>query len=184
MIVLETTIPDLLIIQPKIHNDKRGYFLESFKNSEFKSNHFPTTFVQQNQAKSSKGVLRGLHYQLIYPQGKLVWVSSGSVLDVAVDIRKGSPTFGKFESCVLDDKDHKRFYIPEGFAHGYYVLTETAVFHYMCTQIYHPEDEYGVLWNDSDVSINWPSGEKIVSDRDCKWSNLEEIDPKKLPDYK
>ena len=184
MIVLETSIPDLLIIQPKIQNDKRGYFLEAFKNSEFKLNHLPIDFVQQNQSKSSKGVLRGLHYQLTYPQGKLVWVSSGSVLDVAVDIRKGSPTFGKFESYVLDDKDHKRLYVPEGFAHGYYVLTETAVFHYMCTQIYHPEDEYGVLWSDSNISINWSSGEKIVSDRDNKWSNLEEIDPKKLPNYK
>ena len=184
MVLKETSIPDLLIIQPKIHKDKRGYFLESFKNSDFKLNDLPTNFVQQNQSKSSKGTLRGLHYQLNYSQGKLVWVTLGSVLDVAVDIRKGSPTFGKYESFIIDDKDHKRLYVPEGFAHGFYVLSEEAIFQYMCTQIYHPEDEYGMLWNDSDISIDWPSGEKIVSDRDNKWPNLKEIDPKKLPDYK
>ena len=184
MVLKETSIPDLLIIKPKMHNDKRGYFLESFKNSDFKLNGLPTNFVQQNQSKSYKGTLRGLHYQLNYSQGKLVWVTLGSVLDVAVDIRKGSPTFGKYESFIIDDKEHKRLYIPEGFAHGFYVLSEEAIFQYMCTDIYHPEDEYGVLWNDPAISINWPKGQKIVSDRDNKWSNLEEIDPKKLPNYK
>ena len=182
MIVEKTSILDLQILKPNLHVDNRGYFLESFKNSEFELNGLPTNFVQQNQSKSTKDTLRGLHYQLNYAQGKLVWVSLGSVFDVAVDIRKGSPTFGKYESFILDDIDHKRLYIPEGFAHGFYVLSDKAIFQYMCTQIYHPEDEYGILWNDHDISINWPDGEKIVSDRDKKWSNLDEIDPKKLPD--
>ena len=183
MIVNETTLPDLLIFKPNIYVDNRGYLLESFKSSEFDLNGLPTNFVQQNQSKSSKGILRGLHYQLNHAQGKLVWVSLGSVLDVAVDIRRNSPTFGKYESFILDDKDHKRLYIPEGFAHGFYVLSDEAIFQYMCTQIYHPEDEFGVLWNDPSLSINWPDGEKIVSDRDKKWSILDEIDPKKLPQY-
>jgi len=177
---IKTKFRDLVVIESKVHNDNRGFFKEIFKKNKF--NKF--NFVFACASSSKKNVFRGFHFQSKFAQGKYLTVLKGKVLDVAVDIRKGSPTFGKFESCVLDDKDHKRLYIPEGFAHGYYVLTEIAVFQYMCTQIYHPEDEYGVLWNDSDVSINWPSGEKIVSDRDCKWSNLEEIDPKKLPDYK
>ena len=118
-----------------------------------------------------------------YAQGKLVWVSLGSVLDIALDIRIGSPTFGKYASFMLDDKDHQRLYIPKGFAHGFCVLSQEAIFQYMCTEVYHPEDEYGVLWNDPEISINWPNGEKIVSDRDTKWPNLNEIDPKKLPKY-
>ena len=129
-------------------------------------------------------MIRGLHIQKKVNQAKYVSVVKGRIFDVVLDLRKKSKTFGKSFKIILSAKNATSLYIPEGFAHGYYVLTETAVFHYMCTQIYHPEDEYGVLWNDSDVSINWPSGEKIVSDRDCKWSNLEEIDPKKLPDYK
>ena len=179
----EMIIPDLQIIKPKINKDNRGYFLESFKSSEFELNGLPTNFVQQNQSKSKKNILRGLHYQLNYGQGKLVWVSSGSILDVSIDIRIGSPTFGKYVSFVLDDKKHERLYIPEGFAHGFCVLSEEAILHYMCTQTYHPEDEYGVLWNDPKISINWPDGEKIVSDRDKKWPNLNEIDPQKLPKY-
>ena len=179
----ETIIPDLEIIKPKINGDNRGYFLESFKSPEFELNGLPTNFVQQNQSKSKKNILRGLHYQLNYAQGKLVWVSLGSVLDIALDIRIGSPTFGKYASFMLDDKDHQRLYIPKGFAHGFCVLSQEAIFQYMCTEVYHPEDEYGVLWNDPEISINWPNGEKIVSDRDTKWPNLNEIDPKKLPKY-
>ena len=183
MIVKKTRIPGLLIVEPEVHVDNRGYFLESFKCSDFELNGLPTNFVQQNQSKSKKGTLRGLHYQLNYPQGKFVWVSLGSVMDIAVDIRKNSPTFGKYESFILNDKVHKRLYIPEGFAHGYYVLSDKAVFQYMCTEVYHPEDEYGVLWNDPEISINWSDGEKIISDRDKKWHSLKKIDPEKLPKY-
>ena len=184
MIINKTSIPDLLIIQPNINNDDRGYFFESYKYSDFKSNDLPTSFLQQNQSKSKRGVLRGLHYQLEYGQDKLVWVSQGEVMDVAVDIRKDSPTFGRYETCILDDKNHKRFFIPKGFAHGYYVLSEIAIFQYMCTEIYHSEDEYGLIWDDPDVNINWPNGEKLVSDKDRKLPYLKQIEMKKLPIYK
>ena len=184
MIINKTSIPDLLIIQPNINNDDRGYFFESYKYSDFESNDLPTSFLQQNQSKSKKGVLRGLHYQLQYGQDKLVWVSQGEVMDVAVDIRKNSPTFGHYESLILNDKNHYRFYIPKGFAHGYYVLSEIAIFQYMCTEIYHPKDEYGLIWNDPDVNINWPNGEKLVSDKDRKLPCLNQIETKKLPLYK
>ena len=184
MIINKTSIPDLLIIQPNINNDDRGYFFESYKYSDFKSNDLATSFLQQNQSKSKKGVLRGLHYQLQYGQDKLVWVSEGEVMDVAVDIRKDSPTFGHYESLILNDENHYRFYIPKGFAHGYYVLSEIAIFQYMCTEIYHSEDEYGLIWDDPDVNINWPNGEKLVSDKDRKLPYLKQIETKKLPVYK
>jgi len=184
MIINETSIPGLLIIQPNIHEDNRGYFIESYKHSEFESNGLRTDFMQQNQSESIKGVLRGLHYQLNYVQGKLAWVSQGKVMDIALDIRKDSPTFGHYESIILDDESHKRFYIPEGFAHGYYVLSEKAIFQYMCTEIYHPEDECGILWNDSDISIKWPDGDKLVSDSDKQLPSFKEINPKNLPTFK
>jgi len=181
MIFKKTSIPDLLIIQPKIHNDDRGYFFESYKNSDFELNNLPTRFLQQNQSKSTKGVLRGLHYQLKYGQDKLVWVSQGEVMDVVVDIRKDSATFGHYESIILNDKNHYRFYIPKGFAHGYYVLSEIAIFQYMCTEIYHPEDEYGISWNDPEININWPNGKKLISKKDIKLPCLKDIETKKLP---
>ena len=181
MIINKTSIPDLLIIEPKINSDNRGYFFESYKYSDFELNNLPTRFLQQNQSKSSKNVLRGLHYQLQYGQDKLVWVSQGEVMDVAVDIRKDSPTFGHYESLILNDENHYRFYIPKGFAHGYYVLSEIAIFQYMCTEIYHPEDEYGVAWNDPEININWPNREKLISDKDLKFPFLKDIETIKLP---
>jgi dTDP-4-dehydrorhamnose 3,5-epimerase len=184
MIIDKTSIPGLLIIKPNIYEDNRGYFIESYKHSDFVSNGLRTDFLQQNQSESSVGVLRGLHYQLKYGQGKLVWVVKGKVMDIAVDIRKDSPTFGQYESIILDDESHKRLYIPEGFAHGFYVLSEKAIFQYMCTEIYHPEDEYGVLWNDPDICIKWPDGDKLVSDNDKQLPSLKEINPKNLPTFK
>ena len=172
MIISKTSIPELLIIQPTIHKDNRGYFIESYKHSEFESNGLRTDFLQQNQTKSSKGVLRGLHYQLNYGQGKLVWVSQGKVMDIALDIRKDSPTFGCYESIIHDDESHKRFYIPEGFAHGFYVLSEKAIFQYMCTEIYHPEDEQGIIWNDPGIGIQWPGTNPILSKKDAKLQQL------------
>ena len=133
MKVTKTKILGVVIIKPTVHSDKRGYFFESFKTSDFQEHGLPTRFVQDNQAKSTKGVLRGLHYQLEYPQGKLVWVTAGKVMDVAVDIRKESPTFGQHVSTTLDNKTHNRLYVPPGFAHVYYVLSETAVVQYKCT---------------------------------------------------
>ena len=181
MIFSKTSIPELLIIQPNIHEDNRGYFIESYKHSEFESNGLRTDFLQQNQSKSSKGVLRGLHYQLNYGQGKLVWVSQGKVMDIAVDIRKDSPTFGCYESVILDDESHKRFYIPEGFAHGFYVLSEKAIFQYMCTENYHPEDEYGIRWDDPELSIDWKISNPIISNRDLELPLLS--NQTNLPNY-
>ena len=170
-------------IQPEVHEDNRGYFLESFKQNEFEDNNLKTKFVQDNQAESSKGVLRGLHYQLKNPQGKLVWVTLGKVFDVAVDIRIGSPTFGQSVTTILDDKSHLRFYVPPGFAHGYYVLSERAIFNYKCTDFYYPEDERGIKWNDPSINIEWGEGDKIISNRDNKNSNLDEINEDFLPNF-
>ncbi|MEA1882344.1 MAG: dTDP-4-dehydrorhamnose 3,5-epimerase [Candidatus Marinimicrobia bacterium] len=183
MKVKKASIAGVLKIEPNVHQDKRGYFFESFKNSDFEAHGLPIHFVQDNQAKSSEGVLRGLHYQLNHPQGKLVWVSEGSVLDVAVDIRQGSPTFGQYESAVLDDATHTRFYIPPGFAHGYYVLSESATFQYKCTEVYNPEDEYGIHWNDPGIGIQWGIGDKLVSEKDGVLPRLKEMDPNLLPKY-
>ena len=168
-------------IYPFVHKDNRGYFFESFKENEFLENNLEVNFVQDNQAKSSKGVLRGLHYQLNKPQGKLVWVTLGKVLDVAVDIRRESPTFGQTVNTILDDQSHLRFYVPPGFAHGYYVLSEEAIFNYKCTDFYYPEDEYGIKWNDSSLNIEWGKGDKIISNKDAEHSNLNDINEDFLP---
>ena len=175
MKVTQTTILGVVIIEPTVHSDKRGYFFESFKTSDFQEHGLPTRFVQDNQAKSTKGVLRGLHYQLEYPQGKLVWVTAGKVMDVAVDIRKESPTFGQHVSIALDNKTHNRLYIPPGFAHGYYVLSETAVFQYKCTDYYHPEDEHCLMWNDPEVAIDWPINDPILSEKDKQGLFLKDL---------
>lgn len=181
--IYSADIKDIIIMKPNVINDSRGYFLESFRNSFLQEINCSTKFIQDNQVKSHKGALRGLHYQLKSPQGKLVWVSQGSVLDVAVDIRLNSPTFSKWFSIVLDDIKHLRIYIPPGFAHGYYVLSESSVFHYKCTSYYDSRDEYGIFWNDPDLSINWPDGEKILSKKDSDLQFLSKIDKKNLPKY-
>ena len=181
--VYRSTIEDIVVIQPKVFHDSRGYFLESFRNSLLEDIGYKVSFVQENQVKSHKGALRGLHYQLKSPQGKLVWVSHGSVLDVAVDIRLNSPTFSKWFSILLDDKKHTRIYIPPGFAHGYYVLSKSSVLHYKCTSYYDSNDEYGIYWDDPNLCINWPDGEKIVSKKDSVLQLLSKIDKKNLPKY-
>jgi len=183
LIFESTAIPEVMIIHPEVHKDFRGYFFESFKQNEFENNNLKIKFVQDNQAQSSKGVLRGLHYQLKKPQGKLVWVTLGKVFDVAVDIRKGSPTFGQSVTTILDDKSHLRFYVPPGFAHAYHVLSDTAIFNYKCTNFYHPEDEYGIKWNDPSINIEWVEGDKIISKRDISLSNLDVINKDFLPIY-
>ena len=183
MIFESTAIPEVMIIHPEVHKDNRGYFFESFKQNEFENNNLKIKFVQDNQAQSSKGVLRGLHYQLKKPQGKLVWVTLGKVFDVAVDIRKGSPTFGQSVTTILDDKSHLRFYVPPGFAHAYHVLSDTAIFNYKCTNFYHPEDEYGIKWNDPSINIEWVEGDKIISKKDISFSNLDVVNKDFLPIY-
>lgn len=181
MIFHRSNIEDIVIIKPKIHNDERGYFFESFKQFSFKEFGLEAIFVQDNQVKSKKGALRGLHYQLMKPQGKLVWASQGSVLDVAVDLRKNSSTFKQYFSIILDDIHHIRVFIPPGFAHGYYVLSSEATFQYKCTDYYFPEDEYGIAWNDPEIGIKWPNGKKIISNKDLSFSPLAELDHDKLP---
>lgn len=152
-------IEGLYEIDTKVYGDDRGYFIETYHYEDFKLAGLPLDFVQDNQSKSKKGVLRGLHYQRTHPQGKLVRVLSGTVYDVAVDLRKNSPTYGKYHGVILSDENYKMFYVPEGFAHGFLVLSETAVFSYKCTDFYHPEDEGGILWNDTDIGIEWPLGD-------------------------
>lgn len=162
-------IEGLYVIEPKVFGDERGYFVETYNKQEFSEFGLDMEFVQDNQSMSRKGVLRGLHFQKKFPQGKLVRVLSGEVFDVAVDIRKGSETYGKWVGVVLSDENKKQFYVPEGFAHGYLVLSETAVFAYKCTEFYHPEDEDGIQWDDPDIGIEWPLEEGmqvILSEKD------------------
>ncbi|TRU31873.1 MAG: dTDP-4-dehydrorhamnose 3,5-epimerase [Microcystis aeruginosa Ma_QC_B_20070730_S2] len=157
MKVIPTEIPDVLIIEPKVYGDDRGFFLESFNQKDFREKTgVNTTFVQDNHSMSLKNVLRGLHYQIPNPQGKLVRVVSGSVFDVAVDARKSSPTFGQWVGCVLSAENKRIFWVPEGFAHGFLVLSDRAEFLYKTTNYYYPQYEKTILWNDADLGIDWP----------------------------
>ncbi|CCI15742.1 dTDP-4,deoxyrhamnose 3,5 epimerase [Microcystis aeruginosa PCC 9807] len=157
MKVIPTEIPDVLIIEPQVYGDDRGFFLESFNQRDFREKTgVNTTFVQDNHSMSLKNVLRGLHYQIPNPQGKLVRVVSGSVFDVAVDARQSSPTFGQWVSCVLSAENKRIFWVPEGFAHGFLVLSERAEFLYKTTNYYYPQYEKTILWNDADLGIDWP----------------------------
>lgn len=169
MKVVGTEIEGVLIIEPRIFEDSRGYFFESFSQREFEEKVFPIIFVQDNESKSSYGVLRGLHFQKPpYAQSKLVRCIRGHVLDVAVDIRKGSPTYGKWVSCDLTEENHRQFFIPRGFAHGFSVLSKTAVFQYKCDNFYHPESEGAIAWDDPDLNIDWkvPSSVILLSEKD------------------
>lgn len=177
----DSKISGIKIITPQIHKDDRGYFFESFNSKDFKTSGLPTKYLQDNQTFSKKGTLRGLHYQLKYQQGKLVRVIQGEVFDVAVDIRRGSPTFGKYVGFNLSGKNNKIIYIPEGFAHGYVVLSETVIFQYKCTELYHSEDEYGLFWNDKELNIQWPVKNPILSQKDRNLPTLKLIDKKYLP---
>lgn len=177
--VTSLSISGLYIIQPKVFGDARGYFFETYSDRDFRDGRINAYFVQDNQSKSSRGVLRGLHFQKKHPQGKLVRVIDGEVFDVAVDLREGSPTFGKWEGVKLTGELNNQFYIPPGFAHGFLVLSETAVFAYKCTDFYHPEDEGGIRWDDPSIDITWPDvGTEVkLSDKDLKLPNF---DPNKL----
>jgi len=174
---IETPIEDLYIIEPTVFGDHRGYFMETYNEKDFKEAGLDMKFVQDNQSKSKKGVLRGLHFQHKYPQGKLVRVIKGEVFDVAVDLRKNSKTYGKWYGVILSEENKRQFYIPEGFAHGFLVLSDEAEFTYKCTDFYHPEDECGIIWNDPDIGIDWPLEdieEVILSEKDKKWKTLKE----------
>ena len=154
--VTETSIEGLMIIEPTVHGDNRGYFMETYNQRDMQEAGLNMIFVQDNQSMSTKGVLRGLHYQISHPQGKLVRVLHGQVFDVAVDLRKGSSTYGKWHGEILTGENKKQMYIPEGFAHGFLVLSDTAEFVYKVTDFYHPGDEAGLAWNDPQIGIDWP----------------------------
>ncbi len=183
MEIKKTEFPGLLIVEPRVFGDERGYFFESFRSETLHNAGIIHDFVQDNQSKSVQGVLRGLHYQLKFGQGKLVRCTLGEVFDVAVDIRKGSPTFGKSFSMMLNDKDHYEIYIPPGFAHGFCVVSEEATFQYKCTEIYHPEDEYGIRWNDKSFEINWPVQLPKLSKRDKRFPLLADQNESLLPEF-
>ena len=172
-----TVIEGLYVIEPTVFRDERGYFMETYNQNDFKEAGLSMTFVQDNQSMSQKGVLRGLHYQKQFPQGKLVRAVRGSVFDVAVDLRTHSKTYGKWYGVELSEENKKQFYIPEGFAHGFLVLTDVAEFAYKCTDFYHPGDEGGLIYNDPDIGVKWPileGMELIMSDKDKKWGGLSE----------
>jgi len=181
MNVKETKLPGVLVLEPDVFSDERGFFLETWNRTRYENAGIQGPFVQDNASFSKKGVLRGLHFQYPQSQGKLVQVLSGQVVDVAVDIRVGSPTFGQWISEVLSDANHRQMYIPPGFAHGYYVTSETAVFSYKCTDFYNPATESGIIWNDPDLKIKWPMKEPIVSPKDADYSRLKDFPIDKLP---
>ena len=176
MKVIRTKLQDCVVIEPKVFGDERGFFLETFQASRYADlAGIVLPFVQDNHSRSSKGVLRGLHFQKTKPQGKLVRVIEGEVYDVAVDIRKGSDTFGHWEGVILSEENKKQFWVPPGFAHGFLVLSETADFEYKCTDYYDPSDEGVILWNDKNLDIPWPIGNPILSDKDSRALALGDI---------
>lgn len=173
-------IAGLKVIEPEVRRDDRGYFMETYNLRDFKEAGIDCEFVQDNQSASKKGVLRGLHFQIKYPQAKLVRAVYGEVFDVAVDLREGSPTFGKWFGVVLSAENKKQFFVPEGFAHGFLVLSDYAEFCYKVTDFYHPNDEGGLLWEDPEIGIQWPIPEGmskkdlIFSEKDTKWGTIRE----------
>lgn len=176
-----TEIEGVFVAEPAVFPDERGYFMETYNENDFKEEGIDLTFVQDNQSKSSKGVLRGLHFQKTQPQGKLVRVISGEVFDVAVDLRKASKTYGKWIGVRLSAENKKQFFIPKGFAHGFVVLSDEAEFVYKCTDFYKGDDEGGILWNDPDIGIEWPIediGEEniLLSEKDKLWKPLKDTD--------
>ncbi|MCR5704507.1 MAG: dTDP-4-dehydrorhamnose 3,5-epimerase [Eubacterium sp.] len=176
--VTKCEIEGLAVIEPKVFPDERGYFVETYNQRDMEEAGLNMTFVQDNQSMSKRGVLRGLHRQLNFPQGKLVRVIRGCVYDVAVDLREGSETYGQWYGVELSAENMKQFYIPEGFAHGFLVLSDEAEFCYKVTDFYHPGDEAGIMWNDPDIGVEWPIPEDmeiLLSEKDQKWPRLKEI---------
>ena len=184
MKVVETNLPGVLVIEPKVFGDARGFFQETYHEQRYQEMGIKERFVQDNHSRSRKGVLRGLHYQLKYPQGKLVRVTQGEVFDVAVDIRQGSPTFGQWYGTTLTGENYRQIYVSPGFAHGFVVLSESADFLYKCTDYYHPEDEGVVAWNDPAIGIAWPLTEVSLSEKDSAAPDLSDISFDRLPKYK
>ena len=172
-----------VIIDPDVYPDKRGYFLETFQEKRYREFGIDVSFVQDNLSFSTKGTLRGLHFQHPHPQAKLVQVIQGEVLDVIVDVRRGSPTFGHWSGVGLSEKNHRQLFVPGGFAHGYCVLSDTAIFSYKCSDFYSPDCEKGVLWSDPDIGIDWPVTVPVLSVKDGRYPLLRNIPNENLPEY-
>jgi dTDP-4-dehydrorhamnose 3,5-epimerase len=180
--IVDGEIPGILIVEPKVFGDDRGHFFESFNERAWlEATGLGVRFVQDNQSRSTRGVLRGLHYQIGKPQGKLVRVLAGEVFDVAVDLRRGSPTFGKWTGTLLSGENRRQMWIPEGFAHGFCVTSGSADFFYKCTDYYHPAGERGIAWNDPAIGIRWPVPHPILSDRDTRYPVLADLPAQDLP---
>ena len=184
MKVLETDLPGCVVIEPKVFGDERGYFYEGWNATTYEAHGLDMRFVQSNVSSSARGVLRGLHFQWpANPQGKLVSVLQGEVYDVAVDIRRGSPTFGRWAAVVLSEQNKRHFWIPPGFAHGFQALSERAVFTYLCTAPYDPSSDTGIRWDDPQLAIDWPIAEPSLSPKDAAAAWLADLPPERLPDY-
>jgi len=184
MKISETALPGVLLIELQVFADARGSFMESWRWDRYEANGIPARFVQDNVSFSIQGVLRGLHFQHPHGQGKLLQVLQGEIFDVAVDIRVGSPTFGKWVGVTLSQENYCQLYIPDGFAHGFCVVSQTATVLYKCTTVYHPQSEGGILWHDPDLGIKWPVSHPLLSPKDAGFSTLREIAPERLPRYR
>ena len=174
MQIKPTPLDGMLILEPRIFEDERGYFMETHHNQRFQSADIDCTFVQDNLSFSKKNVLRGLHFQKTKPQAKLIQAVSGGIFDVGVDLRKGSPTFGKWFGVVLSEENKRQFFVPEGFAHGFCVLSQSAHVAYKCSDFYDPQDEGGLHWSDPDIAIDWPLKDPIISAKDCQFGYLKD----------
>ena len=184
MKVIETSLPGALVLEPQVFGDARGFFYESYNEAKYRDAGVDRRFVQSNVSRSAKGVLRGLHYQWPNPQGKLVSVLEGEVYDVAVDIRQGSPTFGQSVGVMLTAENHRHFWVPEGFAHGFCVLSDFATFSYQCTALYDAKTDAGIRWNDAALGIDWPVSDPLLSDKDRITPFLHDVAPERLPVFK
>jgi dTDP-4-dehydrorhamnose 3,5-epimerase len=180
---IETSLPGVWELRPEVFRDSRGFFMETYHRERFAQLDIACSFVQDNHSRSAKGTLRGLHYQLHHPQAKLCRVVEGKALDVAVDVRLGSPTFGKYTSVLLSADDHNQIYVPGGFAHGFLALTDSVQFLYKCSDFYDPADEHGVSWNDPNINISWGVPNPLISEKDSKFPGLADIPREFLPRY-
>ncbi|MFZ1985364.1 MAG: dTDP-4-dehydrorhamnose 3,5-epimerase [Desulfatitalea sp.] len=183
MKIVATAIKEVLLIEPQRFGDRRGYFLETYQQQRYAEAGIDAVFVQDNISFSQRGILRGLHFQHPQAQAKLVQVLAGEIFDVAVDVRRGSPTFGRWIGATLSASEPRQLYIPKGFAHGFCVLSPTALFSYKCSDFYSPQHENGLRWNDPDLAIDWPVKSPVLSDRDQAFPALKEIPPERLPAY-
>lgn len=179
--VIPQAIPEVKLVIPDVFGDSRGFFQETYKAEKYRDAGIDAVFIQDNWSRSVKGTLRGLHYQLPNPQDKLVWVVRGEIYDVAVDVRRGSPTFGKWVGAVLSESNHHQFFVPAGFAHGFCVMSDEVDFMYKCSDYYSPKDEKGILWSDPALAIPWPVRNPVLSKRDSALKPLSEMSPADLP---